>query len=257
MVNNNDWQSFGELFEDYISDNNTGVCIKIGIKQVDDIMRIEESSLTVIAGAKETGKTTLAMQMALHMAKQNLKVAFFTLKETKMQVVEIALANEIGVSMVEVENKIKSGSEFEAVERVARLPLFLSTSVDETLYDAKLDRVDVAFIDGFTELTKDSEGNDEISNMAIAVKEFAMKTGIPVVLTSDLPVITKKYVPDLAYMGKYDELKYVSDSIILIGGEGPTSAFYVAKNRDGKCELLDVYFDRAKQRFIDGAQNSD
>lgn len=68
MVNNNDWQSFGELFEDYISDNNTGVCIKTGIKQVDDIMRIEESSLTVIAGAKETGKTTLAMQMALQMA---------------------------------------------------------------------------------------------------------------------------------------------------------------------------------------------
>ena len=251
MLNNNDWQSVGDLFEDYISDNNTGVCIKTGIKQVDDIMRIEESSLTVIAGAKETGKTTLAMQMALHMAKQNLKVAFFTLKETKMQAAEIALANEIGVSVGDVENKIKSGSEFEAVERVARLPLFLSTSVDETLYDAKLDRVDVAFIDGFTELTKDAEGNDEISNMAIAVKEFAMKTGIPVVMTSDLPAITKKYVPDLAYMGKYDELEYVSDSIILIGGEGATSSFYVSKNRDGKCDLLGVCFDRDKQQFVE------
>ena len=29
MVNNNEWQSFGDLFEDYISDNNTGVCIKL------------------------------------------------------------------------------------------------------------------------------------------------------------------------------------------------------------------------------------
>lgn len=252
MVDNNDWRSFGDLFEDYISDNNTGVCIKTGIKQVDDIMRIEESSLTVIAGAKETGKTTLAMQIALHMAKQNLKVAFFTLKETKMQAVEIALANEIGVSVGDVENKIKSGSEFEAVERVARLPLFLSTSVDETLYDAKLDRVDVAFIDGFTELTKDAEGNDEISNMAIAVKEFAMKTGIPVVMTSDLPAITKKYVPDLAYLGKYDELEYVSDSIILIGGENPTSAFYVAKNREGEAGIwFNIVFDKEKQRFLE------
>lgn len=53
MLNNNDWRSFGELFEDYVYGNNTGVCIKTGIKQVDDIMRIEESSLTVIAGAKE------------------------------------------------------------------------------------------------------------------------------------------------------------------------------------------------------------
>lgn len=252
MVNNNEWQSFGDLFEDYISDNNTGVCIKTGIKQVDDIMRIEESSLTVIAGAKETGKTTLAMQMALHMAKQNLKVAFFALKETKMQAAEIALANEIGVSVGDVENKIKSGSEFEAVERVARLPLFLSTSVDETLYDAKLDRVDVAFIDGFTELTKDAEGNDEISNMAIAVKEFAMKTGIPVVMTSDLPAITKKYVPDLAYLGKYDELEYVSDSIILIGGENLTSVFYVAKNREGKAGIwFNIVFDKEKQRFLE------
>lgn len=252
MVDNNDWRSFGDLFEDYISDNNTGVCIKTGIKQVDDIMRIEESSLTVIAGAKEAGKTTLAMQMALHMAKQNLKVAFFTLKETKMQAVEIALANEIGVSVGDVENKIKSGSEFEAVERVARLPLFLSTSVDETLYDAKLDRVDVAFIDGFTELTKDAEENDEISNMAIAVKEFAMKTGIPVVMTSGLPAITKKYVPDLAYLGKYDELEYVSDSIILIGGENPTSVFYVAKNREGEAGLyFDIAFDKSKQRFLE------
>ena len=252
MVNNNEWQSFGDLFEDYISDNNTGVCIKTGIKQVDDIMRIEGSSLTVIAGAKETGKTTLAMQMALHMAKQNLKVAFFTLKETKMQAVEIALANEIGVSVGDVENKIKSGSEFEAVERVARLPLFLSTSVDETLHDAKLDGVDVAFIDGFTELTKDAEGNDEISNMAIAVKEFAMKTGIPVVMTSDLPAITKKYVPDLAYLGKYDELEYVSDSIILIGGENLTSVFYVAKNREGKAGIwFNIVFDKEKQRFLE------
>ena len=113
MVDKNDWRSFGDLFEDYISDNNTGVCIKTGIKQVDDIMRIEESSLTVIAGAKEAGKTTLAMQMALHMAKQNLKVAFFTLKETKMQAVEIALANEIGVSVGDVENKIQSGWKLE------------------------------------------------------------------------------------------------------------------------------------------------
>lgn len=252
MLNNNDWRSFGELFEDYVYGNNTGVCIKTGINRVDDIMRIEESSLTVIAGAKETGKTTLAMQMALHMAKQNLKVAFFTLKETKMQAAEIALANEIGVSVGDVENKIKSGSEFEAVERVARLPLFLSTSVDETLYDAKLDRVDVAFIDGFTELTKDAEGNDEISNMAIAVKEFAMKTGIPVVMTSDLPAITKKYVPDLAYLGKYDELEYVSDSIILIGGENPTSAFYVAKNREGEAGIwFNIVFDKEKQRFLE------
>jgi len=252
MVDNNDWRSFGELFEDYIYGNNTDVCIKTGIKQVDDIMRIEESSLTVIAGAKETGKTTLAMQMALHMAKQNLKVAFFTLKETKMQAVEIALANEIGVSVGDVENKIKSGSEFEAVERVARLPLLLSTSVDETLYDAKLDRVDVAFIDGFTELTKDAEGNDEISSMAIAVKEFAMKTEVPVVMTCELPAITRKYVPDLAYMGKYDELEYVSDSIILIGGENPTSAFYLAKNREGEAGIwFNIVFDKEKQRFLE------
>lgn len=252
MVDNNDWRSFGELFEDYIYGNNTDVCIKTGIKQVDDIMRIEKTSLTVIAGAKETGKTTLAMQMALHMAKQNLKVAFFTLKETKMQAVEIALANEIGVSVGDVENKIKSGSEFEAVERVARLPLLLSTSVDETLYDAKLDRVDVAFIDGFTELTKDAEGNDEISSMAIAVKEFAMKTEVPVVMTCELPAITRKYVPDLAYMGKYDELEYVSDSIILIGGENPTSAFYLAKNREGEAGIwFNIVFDKEKQRFLE------
>lgn len=252
MLNNNEWQSFGDLFEDYVYGNNTGVCIKTGIKQVDDIMRIEESSLTVIAGAKETGKTTLAMQMALHMAKQNFKVAFFTLKETKMQAVEIALANEIGVSVGDVENKIKSGSEFEAVERVARLPLFLSTSVDETLYDAKLDRVDVAFIDGFTELTKDAEGNDEISSMAIAVKEFAMKTEVPVVMTCELPAITRKYVPDLAYMGKYDELEYVSDSIILIGDENPTSAFYLAKNREGEAGIwFNIVFDKEKQRFLE------
>ena len=169
-----------------------------------------------------------------------------------MQAVEIALANEIGVSVGDVENKIKSGSEFEAVERVARLPLFLSTSVDETLYDAKLDRVDVAFIDGFTELTKDAEGNDEISSMAIAVKEFAMKTEVPVVMTCELPAITRKYVPDLAYMGKYDELEYVSDSIILIGDENPTSAFYLAKTREGEAgSWVNIVFDKEKQRFLE------
>lgn len=27
MVNNNEWQSFGDLFEDYISDNNTGAVL--------------------------------------------------------------------------------------------------------------------------------------------------------------------------------------------------------------------------------------
>lgn len=252
MVNNNEWQSFGDLFEDYISDNNTGVCIKTGIKQVDDIMRIEKTSLTVIAGAKETGKTTLAMQMALHMAKQNLKVAFFTLKETKMQAAEIALANEIGVSMGDVENKIQGGNEFEAVKRVARLPMFLSEKVSEALHSENLNGVDVVFIDGFKELTKDAEGNDEISSMAIAVKEFAMKTEVPVVMTCELPAITRKYVPDLAYMGKYDELEYVSDSIILIGGENPTSVFYVAKNREGEAGLyFDIAFDKSKQRFLE------
>src|SRR5699024_3469338 len=148
MVNNNEWQPFGDLFEDYISDNNTGVCINTATKQVDDIMRSEKTAPTAIAGAKETGKTTLAMQMALHMAKQNLKVAFFTLKETKMQAAEIALANEIGVSIGDVENKIQGGNEFEAVKRVARLPMFLSEKVSEALHSENLNGVDVVFIDG-------------------------------------------------------------------------------------------------------------
>lgn len=255
MLNNNDWQSVGELLEDCISGNDAGVRIKTGIKQVDDVMRIEESSLTVIAGAKETGKTTLAVQMALNMAKQGNRVIYFSLKETKSQIAEIVVANDVGVPVDTIESRIKNGCILEVLGGVYGLPLYLSSSKEYSLEEihlmVKSNRANIVFIDGFTELVKNVECEDDIANMAIAVKEFAMKAGIPVVLTSELPVITKKYVPDLAYMGKYDELEYVSDSIILIGGEGATSAFYVAKNKEDVCTLLDVYFDRDKQRFVE------
>lgn len=49
MLNNNEWQSFGDLFEDYISDNNTGVCIKTGINRVDDMRNETEMLLQVWA----------------------------------------------------------------------------------------------------------------------------------------------------------------------------------------------------------------
>ena len=61
MLNNNDWQSVGELMENYISGDDESRCFKTGIKQLDDVMKINDSSLTVIAGAKDTGKTTLAV----------------------------------------------------------------------------------------------------------------------------------------------------------------------------------------------------
>ena len=255
MLNNNDWQSVGELMENYISCDDESRCFKTGIKQLDDVMKINDSSLTVIAGAKGTGRTTLAVQMALNMARQGNKVIYLSLKETKSQIAGIVVANDIGVPVNEIESRVKNGCILEVLGGVYGLPLYLSSSkeysLEKILSMVKANRADIVFIDGFQDLAKSVESEEEIANMAIAIKELAMETEIPVVLTCELPVITKRYVPDLAYMGKYDELEYVSDSIILIGGEGATSSFYVSKNRDGKCDLLGVRFDRDKQQFVE------
>lgn len=255
MENNKDWESVGELIDRYISDDNAISCFKTGIKQVDDIMKIEKSSLTVIAGAKETGKTTLAVQMALNMARQGNKTFYFSLKETKSQIAEIVVANDIGVPVDAIENRIKNGCILEVLGGVYGLPLYLSDSKEYSLEEicsmVKSNRADIVFIDGFQELTKNAESEDEISNTAIAIKQFATESGIPVVLISELQGIAKKYVPDLAYLGKYDQLECVSDGIILIGGEGATRSFYVAKNKEGECTLLDVCFDRDKQQFVE------
>ena len=92
---------FMEIIEKRQQSYNLGIKllgIPTGYKMLDDIIGgLQKKHYTILAGYSGTGKTTLALQMMLHILKQNIPIGFLSLEMSTDQVAEKLLIMEAGI----------------------------------------------------------------------------------------------------------------------------------------------------------------
>lgn len=191
---------------DYIARNpGTVTGYPTGYKMLDLMLAgLQPQDLTILAGRPAMGKTTLALNMALRMAENyNLRVGFFSLEMSDLQLIERLLAMKTGIDSTRLRiGKIYEdewAQVVEAANQLDRTSLYINATVNHitAIHNAarlqqETTGLDVAFVDyigliSAAGLVPARENrNTQIAYISSAMKQMARELKISLIVLSQL-----------------------------------------------------------------------
>lgn len=181
------------------------VAIPTGHSWLDSILKnggIRRGHYTVIGGRTSSGKTALAVNMAMHIAtKQNLRVLFFTAEMTQAEVVERAIKHMAGVSdkfwlkggsAEEVQNykKAKKLLKEADIEITKTHSHEISDIISHTEAQNRIKEVDVVVVDYINRIHSRERGRsgrqEEVSFISNSLKDMAQQSDLSVIALAQL-----------------------------------------------------------------------
>jgi replicative DNA helicase len=234
---------------------------------------VRRGDLVVIGGEIGSGKSSLALAMALRMAQAGTTTAFLTHEMSIERVMERALAIEGRARIDDIrqgtlDEMTRAAVGATAVRLRDKSPVFetLSSGGVEALGVALRSTMDlqVAFVDPLQALALGERPQDEDLATAVrALKALAIELNVALVVTSHLHVAMAGRAdprPTLDDFGALGAVKQHADVVLAIfreemfqpssGVEGATE-FLIRKNRNGSLGYVDLYFYKQWLRFED------
>ncbi len=232
---------------------------------------LRAGDLVVLGGDIGSGKSALALAMALRMAQEGAKVALLSGEMSVERVMERALAIEGRVRVDDLrlgklDDLARAGVGAAAVRLRDRSPRFEVLPADGweafTLLLRELD-VQVVIVDALQTLAGGSRAQDEeLAAVIRALKGLAVSRDICVVVTSHLPGWRRREDPrpTLEDFGAKDAVKQVADVVLALyreemynpgGGVDGATELLVCKNRNGPTGYVDLYYYKQWLRFED------
>lgn len=239
---------------------------------------VRAGDLIVLGGDVGSGKSALALAMAMRMALDGRSALFLTTEMTVERVIERAVAIE-GRSRIDdlrsgkLDDVARSGVGAAALKIREARPLIERAPPTLTELLGRLREAggkqqkapDVVFVDSLQGLvgTSDVTMDEEQASAVRALKRTALDLGVALVLVSHLKQRRKAagdQRPTLADFGSKDAVRHHADVVTAIyreemyspggGVEGGTE-FLFLKNRNGSTGYVDLYFYKQWLRFED------
>jgi len=248
--------------------------VRTGFQSVDRWLGggIRRGDLVVLGGDVGSGKSALALAMALRMAQAGTSVAFLTGEMTSERVMERALALEGRVRV----DDLRSGKLDEMTranigaaavrlrDRSPRVEHLPTASLDAMRARIKELDCQVVVVDSLQALAIGVGVQDELLASAVrALKSAALDMDVTVLVTAQLPKWERARTdprPVLEDFGALGAVKQHADVVLAIyreemyapgyGVEGATELL-VRKNRNGTTGYVDLYFYKQWLRFED------
>ena len=143
-----DFQSFRDIFDHYLQDQATAADLltvadaplMTGFSDLDELLGgVQRSDLVILAARPSVGKSTLALNMAMHNAKSGRTCAIFSLEMTADQLAMRALASETGIDSHRIRLGLYSSTQEEriinAIGELSELPIY----IDDTPYQGMVE----------------------------------------------------------------------------------------------------------------------
>jgi replicative DNA helicase len=245
--------------------------------RLDDLTSgFQPGDFIVIAGRPGMGKTAFALNLALNFARQHLKVAFFSLEMSTVQLLQRLLSNLARIELQRIRMAELRPEEWlhmaEAVSLLSNLPLYLDDtaglSVQELRARCRRQRqeagLDVVFIDYLQLLTvrgRVENRQQEVSLISRHLKELAKELNVPVVALSQLsrrPEQREDTRPQLSDLRDSGSIEQDADVVMFIYREevykpdtprAGEAEVIIAKQRNGPTETVRLAFHRSFQLF--------
>ena len=143
-----DFQSFRDIFDRYLQEQASAADLltvsdaplMTGFSDLDELLAgIQRSDLIILAARPSVGKSTLALNMAMHNAKAGQTCAIFSLEMTADQLAMRALAGETGIDSHRIRLGLYSSAQedliINAIGALSELPIY----IDDTPYQGMVE----------------------------------------------------------------------------------------------------------------------
>ena len=253
-----------------------------GIKELDNtITGLNRSDLIVLAARPGVGKTSLALNIARHVAvTAKRRVAFFSLEMGREQLASRLLSTEALVEGTKLRSGDLSSTEWtrliEAGDILRRADIYIDDTSTLTVLEMKgklrrLDHVDLVVVD-YLQLMNGTRKSDnrvnEISEITRNLKVLAKELNVPVIALSQLrrpTERTKDHRPGLSELRDSGSIEQDADIVIFLhreaynatseGGQATedmdqnAAEIIVAKNRHGETKPIPVHWQGEFMRY--------
>lgn len=249
-----------------------------GFRDLDNkLAGMQDSNLLILAARPGIGKTTLALNMALHIAtKEKTPVGFFSLEMSKEELVDRLLVGQADIDAWRLKTGKLTEDELkrltEAMGELSEAPIFIDDTPGATVLEMrtkarklKMERDIKLVIVDYLQLADSGRRFDnrvqEVSFVSQGLKNLARELRIPVLAISQLSRAVeqrnsrKPQLADLRESGAIEQdadvvmfIYYEEDSEDLLDQSKRLVKLYIAKHRNGPTGEIDLMFrgDRVK-----------
>jgi len=251
--------TFADDAERIAAEVKQNIFIPTGFRNIDNIISgVSSGELVIIAGRPSMGKSAMAGQAAINMARDGLSIIYFSLEMTFRLLLARALKHEQLTSLQNLDVIIH-----ERADTPEKQIAFIKTR-------KKTHKADVVFIDYLQLMTSGAKNENrvqEISTISRKLKLAAIQEDIPVIALSQLNRQVEnrdKHRPRLSDLRESGSIEQDADVVMLINREdyyrrnedpdapqdGSTEVI-IAKNRRGRTGVAQMVFLDEKVKFGD------
>lgn len=255
--------------------------VPTGFRDMDNILAgWQKSDLVILAARPAMGKTAVALNFAHNVAvKAEQPVLLFSLEMSKEQLVDRLLAMESGVDAWNIRTGNLSDADFEkigdAMGTLSEAPIYIDDTPGITVSEMRTKarreqhqrQLGLIIIDYLQLMSGSSrfggEGNrvQEISEISRGLKLIARELNVPVIALSQLSRSVESrspQIPQLADLRESGSIEQDADIVMFLYREDyynnetqrqNITDVIISKHRNGPTGKVELYFDKAKQRF--------
>ena len=255
------------MYLDRMNDPTPPDYLHFGMDRLDSALAVTPGMFLIIGADSSTGKTALALQFAVHIAKAGKRVGFFSL-ETPQEPLQNRILSQHQLAGIPVPSSQQKKLTDEDYARAAQagilsqdIPLRVirkANTLERIRARTLQRRFDVIFID-YVQLidVQGKERFDVVTRISMGLHRMAQELGIVIVGLSQVtpPEKGKKVKLTVDDLRESRQLKQDADIVLLMtkatGKDDPPEAriLEVAKNKDGRRPKLRLNFDPTHMTF--------
>ena len=241
--------------------------LRWGIRQLDT----ERGDLIIIGGLPSSGKTLLATQFAMHMARSGLRVGVFSLETSDAKLYDRMVAQVQGINFGRIKRNQMVAEDYASATTAIRTAEHIHLDViraggfgvADVQAVAMARRYDVIVID-YVQLLQ-AKGNtrvEQVTNISLALHTMAQRAGIAVIALSQLSRPEKgqqrSRTPSMSDLRESGQLEQDADAIMILAAQpGGNRVLSIVKNKEGERGAIELVFDAAHLRMAPLVSKSD
>ena len=199
-----------------------------GIPDLDNLTHgLHKSEVTVLAGRPGTGKTAMAVQIAMKLAGKGLKVLFISREMSQGQIAKRILTTQQGIEGKKLRGfKITSLDDWtalsEALVTTSNLPIYINTraktipSIKSKIRETKADVLIIDYLQLLEPSSKHTNREREVAELSREIKNISLDFKIPVLLLSQLNRLAATRKPNLADLRESGAIEQDANTVLLL-----------------------------------------
>ena len=264
-------QSYGELLQDLLdrqSDKTPPDWLDWGIPALNERLMIGPGRFVILGADSSVGKTALALQFAISIARAGKRVGFFSYETSLADVTDRLASNDADVSLRALKKKRLGREEIARIinagGRGEKLPLRILETARYTVEDIRAKAIarqfDVVFVD-YVQLvpSRARDRYEAVTQISMALHRLAQDLKITVIGLSQVTVPELDKKQERRFISMDDlrdsrQLKQDADAVLLLDlsnvkDRDSNRVLIIAKNKDDAIGRIVLSFDPHHMRF--------